>query len=1196
VTNFEDALSAYFTPNMQTGTTATLYFRTRQVGRQVGHWYWVAVGSVPADVVLNEVMYHPVQTNEADGEYVELFNPAGAAVDVSGWEVSGTGFTIPEGTWIGPTGYLVCAANASAVMLLYGITNVVGNWAGTLQNDGETLALRNVYGRELDRLTYDDRQPWPVAADGCGPALERINCVVANESYNWASATAETNWQSVVWTTQISAVNSGVIFHLDYEGKCLVDGVSVKAVGSGVELATNGGFESGESGWSKRGNHAQSRVEAGVGYGGGNAIVVVGNYSRWVNQPEPEYVAIRYGDAVSNCVASAPLGTMTGTNYVLAFRVRRSGLGERLWVTAGWFTNSVTMALSGTPGRANSVVATSAPPGVLSVTTDHDLISTGVANVVRARIAGISGITNVSVAYRMVVTNGYQFSDELYTVTEMKDDGVVPDGGGGDGEFVAVLPPVTEQWTLVRYHVDVLAANGLRTSSPRRDDPSQDYAYFVGTGYPQTNIGNWIAFVDNGTNPVVYPVSARACAVSPEGQCFTDVRVRHRGRPSSSAPANTGLALRMNQGRLLNSWFARNQEGINFRKRGESPSVQRRILNEVVAYDLFRIQGFPVPRCRHVCLWLNGSPTVTVEMEDPEEDFLKGNDISSQDYVSRAGYTGRRTVGGDAALDNFAVVKHQLALLGAEQKEVYLRSNLWVEAILPTLSLLAATSDGDQYFDWNMFQQRGHEDGRWQQYPWDLDMCFSLEMADTNVFPYYQTTNLHPYYQTPLHPGVYQTNLVNPGAEPLGSVLFHPETGAGSEYTLPYRHRHQMTLWRHMNTLFATNVLFSRLDAVVDFLVPIYSKIGLSSSALTNQLTEAKTFIVARRDFLINGAWSDKNPAIWNPTNVYVTTNVVINEIMSRAVPGGEYLELYNRGACAVDLSHWLLTVSNEGYRLPMGTMLGATSYLVVADTQMTLTNYFNELAPAMVRRYVATPIWDWPVVWTSATEYASRVVEIPQITLPDAGATITLRDLLSNVVDTVTYGVVAPWPTGTTASIELIDPATNNAVGAAWQSSRWVGTPGWVNSVAADRDGDTMPDAWEQRIADANAGDLITNVQGVVTNADFDGDGVPNGVEYVAGLDPTVADADQLSLSIRLSNSVVVVEFGTIPPTGEAYWSYDARLYTLDQVTNLMVSGSWTNIPAFTDLAGGGQVVVYTNGAAGQEFYRYRVRLRDRR
>ena len=170
---------------MTLNAPAALTYRTRQVSQQVSHWFWIPIGTPPADVFINEIMYHPDRTNEADYAYVELYNPASAPVTLMGWRLEGVSFDFPSGAVIAANGYLVCCANSNVIRTAYGITNAIGNWTGQLQHNGETLTLYNQYGRDTDSARYDDREPWPVAADGLGPALERI-CATAtgNTSLN----------------------------------------------------------------------------------------------------------------------------------------------------------------------------------------------------------------------------------------------------------------------------------------------------------------------------------------------------------------------------------------------------------------------------------------------------------------------------------------------------------------------------------------------------------------------------------------------------------------------------------------------------------------------------------------------------------------------------------------------------------------------------------------------------------------------------------------------------------------------------------------------------------------------------------------------------------------------------------------------------------------------------------------------------
>src|SRR4051794_39518832 len=77
-------------------------------------------------VTFNEIMYHPA-TNEANLEWIELYNQLSYDMDISNWKIDGgIDFTFPEGTRIKGRGYLVIAANPAALMALTGLSGVLG--------------------------------------------------------------------------------------------------------------------------------------------------------------------------------------------------------------------------------------------------------------------------------------------------------------------------------------------------------------------------------------------------------------------------------------------------------------------------------------------------------------------------------------------------------------------------------------------------------------------------------------------------------------------------------------------------------------------------------------------------------------------------------------------------------------------------------------------------------------------------------------------------------------------------------------------------------------------------------------------------------------------------------------------------------------------------------------------------------------
>jgi hypothetical protein len=126
-------------------------------------------------------------------EFIELYNVSPTNVNLAGWHFNkGVNFTLPS-IDLASGGYLVVSANTNVFRTRYpGVNNVVGNWAGTLANNGETIELKNATGDVMDTVTYASEGDWAVRrrglpdvghrgwkwyaeADGLGKSMERRN-------------------------------------------------------------------------------------------------------------------------------------------------------------------------------------------------------------------------------------------------------------------------------------------------------------------------------------------------------------------------------------------------------------------------------------------------------------------------------------------------------------------------------------------------------------------------------------------------------------------------------------------------------------------------------------------------------------------------------------------------------------------------------------------------------------------------------------------------------------------------------------------------------------------------------------------------------------------------------------------------------------------------------------------------------------
>ena len=138
-------------------------------------------------VAITEIMYHPAQrTDGRDLAFIELYNSNPFFEDLSGWRLSGDAdFTLPADTRLAANSCLVIAAQPADLHAVYGITNVLGGWAGRLSHNAGTVRLRKRSGAVVLEVEYQDQPPWPLAADGAGHSL-----VLARPSYGEADPRA----------------------------------------------------------------------------------------------------------------------------------------------------------------------------------------------------------------------------------------------------------------------------------------------------------------------------------------------------------------------------------------------------------------------------------------------------------------------------------------------------------------------------------------------------------------------------------------------------------------------------------------------------------------------------------------------------------------------------------------------------------------------------------------------------------------------------------------------------------------------------------------------------------------------------------------------------------------------------------------------------------------------------------------------
>ena len=159
-----------------------------------------SAGSEPAAgrIVIHEIMY---QSPTSGAAYVELHNAAtNTWYDLSGWQLSGVGLTIPDGVIVPPGGFAVFAANRGRFASTYGAAILVAaEYPGGLSDRGEVLRLIRpgpspAEDQIIDEVFYEPQPPWPIEAAGQGASLQRIHPSLDGRRVgNWAATLGSTN-------------------------------------------------------------------------------------------------------------------------------------------------------------------------------------------------------------------------------------------------------------------------------------------------------------------------------------------------------------------------------------------------------------------------------------------------------------------------------------------------------------------------------------------------------------------------------------------------------------------------------------------------------------------------------------------------------------------------------------------------------------------------------------------------------------------------------------------------------------------------------------------------------------------------------------------------------------------------------------------------------------------------------------------
>lgn len=356
-----------------------------------GDWYNTLVGSpgernplaIPDAIVINEIQYHQMPTlsqpsapegteaipfTESSEEWIELYNRSQETVDLSNWRLDGgIEFTFPADTHLAPNDYLVVTRDAASLRQKYPeLSNVLGNFRGTLDNSGDTIELRDSLGNVADHVHYYHDGRWDWRADGSGPSLELTDPLADNQRGEvWAASNeaAKSTWRTYTYRGipersvpgEPTVWNELALGFLDGAGEALLDDIRVieDPDGTAIPLVQNGTFDSGDAAhWRLLGNHQRSQV--------------VKEGDNWVLHAISDGATEYQGNQIETTFANN-VKLKTGVTYEISFRARwLSGsrqINSRLYFNRLPKTSVLEVPeRTGTPGRANSTLRSTSGP------------------------------------------------------------------------------------------------------------------------------------------------------------------------------------------------------------------------------------------------------------------------------------------------------------------------------------------------------------------------------------------------------------------------------------------------------------------------------------------------------------------------------------------------------------------------------------------------------------------------------------------------------------------------------------------------------------------------------------------------------------------------------------------------------------------------------------------------------------------
>ena len=621
-------------------------------------------------VVVNEILYHPESGAPSD-EWIELFNASEADVDLRGWSLEGgVRYAFPNGARIAPGSYaIVAAATEPVVNLLPGTSGllpgtsgergaipVFAPWTGTLDRGGGIVRLVDASGKLADEVSYDDAPPFPVAADGSGPSLERRSPAgPSHDAFNWGASKGLTGDGWSRRHVRGVATSDRLYIYLLKAGRLHVDDLTLTRVRTGETVPLGGDFERSSDprvSWTYRSTHSGSRPGPAASRTGATGLDVS---------------ATDAGASSSSSVVCDNLPVAVGEEYDLEFWARYPSESVPFIVrfsratasNGGVYLAATPSHGASTPGRVNSLFTDDPPPFVFPVSHEPSRPTATDRVTVRAQINSRGAPSAVRLHYQVgdeaeATVPLRRIDTALRRIetaepdrsTDDREDGGAPEGvreveaARTTTVYAAELGPFPPG-TLVRYRVEAQSHNDALGRYPFALGRTKHLGFFIEPEGVSARVPIYHLFLP--------PASLRALATDPYSDIYSDATLVHDG----AVYCNVGVRRRGHTSRRYpkHHWKIRFNKDHAYRTptRGHrrvrsinlnSSFADKIYLREPLGYALFRDLGLPHCETTFVQSYLNGEYLgLYTQVENPSADYLERNGLT-QGWLWKAYATG----------------------------------------------------------------------------------------------------------------------------------------------------------------------------------------------------------------------------------------------------------------------------------------------------------------------------------------------------------------------------------------------------------------------------------------------------------------------------------------------------------------------------------------------------------------------------